>query len=141
MISIKSEREIELLRHAGNIVYKTHQYLKPYLKEGITTREIDELAANFIKKCGAIPSCKGYEGYPANICISINDEVVHGIAGRRKLKNVHVIRDIMVIQLGVIPLVMCQMMPSIFWSIQKRLYIKVLNKLRLVIMLEIFHMP
>lgn len=87
MISIRSEREIELLRTAGHIVYETHQYLKPFLKEGITTKEIDDLAAAFIKKSGATPSCKGYEGYPANICISINDEVVHGIAGRRKLKN------------------------------------------------------
>ena len=87
MINIKSEREIELLRQAGHIVYETHQYLKPFLKEGITTKEIDDLAAEFIKKCGATPSCKGYQGYPANICISINDEVVHGIAGRRKLKN------------------------------------------------------
>lgn len=87
MINIKSEREIELLKTAGHIVYLTHQYLKPFLKEGITTKEIDEKAAEFIKSCGATPSCKGYQGYPANICISINDEVVHGIAGSRKLKN------------------------------------------------------
>ena len=87
MISIRSEREIELLRIAGRIVYDTHQYLKPYLKEGISTKEIDDLAAEFIKSKGATPSCKGYQGYPANICISINDEVVHGIAGKRKLKN------------------------------------------------------
>ncbi len=87
LISIKSEREIELLRQAGHIVYETHQYLKPFLKEGISTKEIDDKAAAFIKSRGAVPSCKGYEGYPANICISVNDEVVHGIAGRRKLKN------------------------------------------------------
>lgn len=87
VISIRSEREIELLRIAGRIVYDTHQYLKPFLKEGISTKEIDDKAAEFIKSRGAVPSCKGYQGYPANICISINDEVVHGIAGRRKLKN------------------------------------------------------
>lgn len=87
LIKIKSEREIELLRTAGHIVYLTHQYLKPFLKEGITTKEIDDKAGEFIKSCGATPSCKGYHGYPANICISINDEVVHGIAGKRKLKN------------------------------------------------------
>ena len=87
MICIRSEREIELLRIAGRIVYDTHQYLKPYLKEGISTKEIDDLAAEFIKSKGATHSCKGYQGYPANICISINDEVVHGIAGKRKLKN------------------------------------------------------
>ena len=85
MISVRSEREIDLLRIAGRIVYETHQYLKPFLKEGSSTKEIDDMAAEFIKSRGAIPSCKGYQGYPANICISINDEVVHGIAGRRKL--------------------------------------------------------
>ena len=87
MISVRSEREIDLLRTAGRIVYETHQYLRPFLKEGISTKEIDDMAAEFIKSRGATPSCKGYQGYPANICISINDEVVHGIAGRRKLKN------------------------------------------------------
>lgn len=87
MISIKSEREIELMRTAGNIVYRTHQYLKPYLKEGITTKELDRLAEDFIRSQGAIPSFKGYGGFPGSICISINDEVVHGIPGKRKIKN------------------------------------------------------
>lgn len=87
MITIKSEREIELLRIAGNIVYKTHQYLKPFLKPGITTKEIDDLADEYIRSLDAIPSCKGYQGFPAAICISINDEVVHGIAGARKLED------------------------------------------------------
>ena len=79
MISIKSEREIELLKIAGSIVYKTHQYLKPFIKEGITTKELDTLAEDFIRSQGAIPSCKGYEGYPATLCTSVNEEVVHGI--------------------------------------------------------------
>ena len=92
MISIRSEREIELLRTAGQIVYETHQYLKPFLKEGISTKEIDDMAAEFIKSKGAIPSCKGYQGYPANICISINDEVVHGIPGHRTLKNGDIVK-------------------------------------------------
>ena len=87
MITIKSKREIELLKVAGNIVYKTHQYLKPYLKPGITTQEIDDLADKFIRSEGAIPSCKGYQGFPAAICISVNDEIVHGIAGKRKLQD------------------------------------------------------
>ena len=87
MITIKSKREIELMRTAGNIVYKTHQYLKPYLKEGITTKEIDDLTDKYIRSLDAIPSCKNYEGYPGAICISVNDEVVHGIASKRKLKN------------------------------------------------------
>lgn len=87
MIKIKSDREIELLRKAGNIVYKTHQYLKPFIKSGITTKELDKLAEDFIISQGATPSCKGYEGYPATLCVSINEEVVHGIPSNRKLKD------------------------------------------------------
>lgn len=87
MISIKSEREIDLLRKAGHIVFLTHKYLQPYIKEGITTKKLDRLAEEFIISQGATPSCKGYEGYPATLCVSINDEVVHGIPGKRKLKN------------------------------------------------------
>ena len=87
MISIKREREIELLKVAGSIVYQTHQYLKPFIKEGITTKELDTLAEDFIRSKGATPSCKGYNGFPATLCISINKEVVHGIPGPRKLKN------------------------------------------------------
>ena len=87
MINIKSDREIELLKIAGNIVYQTHQYLKPFVKEGITTLELDKLAEDFIRSKGATPSCKGYHGYPATLCTSINDEVVHGIPSKRKLKN------------------------------------------------------
>lgn len=85
MITLKSKREIELMEIAGNIVYKTHQYLKPFLKPGITTQEIDDLADQYIRSQDATPSCKNYQGYPASICISINDEVVHGIASSRKL--------------------------------------------------------
>ena len=87
MITIKSKHEIELMRTAGEMVGLTHKYLKPFLKEGITTGEIDKLAGEYIYSLGGIPSSLGYEGYPGNICISINDEVVHGIGGSRKLKN------------------------------------------------------
>jgi methionyl aminopeptidase len=96
MISIKSEREIELLRKAGNIVYKTHQYLKPYLKPGITTKKLNELAEDYIISLGATPSFKGYNGFPASICTSINDEVVHGIPSNYKLRN----GDIISIDIG-----------------------------------------
>jgi len=96
VISIKSEREIALLKQAGNIVYKTHQYLKPYIKEGITTLELDRLAEDFIRKNDATPSFKGYNGFPGSICASINDEVVHGIPDKRKLKN----GDIISIDIG-----------------------------------------
>ena len=87
MINIKSSREIELLKIAGSIVYETHQYLKPFIKEGITTKELDTLAEDFIRSKGAIPSCKGYHGFPATLCTSVNEEVVHGIPSNRKLKN------------------------------------------------------
>lgn len=96
MISIKSQREIELMKEAGNIVYRTHQYLKPFIKPGITTLELDKLAEEFIRSCGATPSFKGYNGFPGSICASINDEVVHGIPGKRKLKN----GDIISIDIG-----------------------------------------
>ena len=87
MITIKSEREIELMRHAGKLVSLMHQFIKPYIKEGITTKELDALCEKFILEHDAVPSCKGYEGFPATLCTSINDEVVHGIPSNRKLKN------------------------------------------------------
>lgn len=87
MISIKSDYEISLMKKAGNIVYRTHQYLKPYIKPGITTKELDKLAHDFIIKEGATPSFLNYEGFPASICTSINEEVVHGIPSNRKLKS------------------------------------------------------
>ena len=75
------------MRIAGRIVYDTHQYLKPYIKPGITTGELDKMAHDYIISRGAYPSCLNYEGYPKSICISVNEEVVHGIPGKRKLKN------------------------------------------------------
>lgn len=96
MITIKSQREIELLKIAGNIVYQTHQYLKPLIKEGITTKELDKLAEDFIRSHDATPSFKGYEGFPSTLCTSINSEVVHGFPSDRKLKN----GDIISIDIG-----------------------------------------
>ncbi len=87
MITIRNEDEIELLRRAGEIVGDTHHYLEKFIKPGITTKELDKLAYDFIISKGATPSCLGYEGFPATLCTSINDEVVHGIPGPRKLKN------------------------------------------------------
>lgn len=87
MITIKSDYELSLMREAGKIVYETHKYLKPFIKPGITTEELDKLAHDFILSKDAYPSCLNYEGYPKSICISVNEEVVHGIPGKRKLKN------------------------------------------------------
>jgi methionyl aminopeptidase len=97
MITIKSKREIELMREAGLMVSKTHKYLKPYIKEGITTKELDKLAYDFIVSMGGVATCKGYEGFPATLCTSVNDEVVHGIPNNRKLKKGDIITIDMVI--------------------------------------------
>lgn len=87
MINIKSDYEISLMKKAGNIVYETHKYLKPYIKPGITTKYLDKLAYDFIISQDATPSFLNYNGFPASICASINEEVVHGIPSNRKLKN------------------------------------------------------
>ena len=96
MISIKSEREIELLKVAGEIVGKTHHYLEQYIKPGITTKELDRLAEEYILSQGCTPSFKGLYGFPGSICISVNEEVVHGIPGNRKLKE----GDIVTLDIG-----------------------------------------
>lgn len=92
MIPIKSEREIELLKIAGEITGDTHNYLKQFIKPGITTKELDTIAYEYILSRGATPSFKNYDGFPGSICTSINDEVVHGIPGNRKLKNGDIIK-------------------------------------------------
>lgn len=96
MISIKTPREIELLRIAGEITGSTHNYLKPYILPGITTKELDKLAEDYIRSRGATPSFKGYDGFPGTICASINEEVVHGIPSNRKLRE----GDIISIDIG-----------------------------------------
>ena len=97
MISIKTEREIELMRVAGEIVGDTHKYLKPYLKPGITTKQLDKIAYDFIVSKDCRPSFLNYEGFPASICVSINDEVVHGIPSNRKIQD----GDVVSIDIGV----------------------------------------
>lgn len=96
MISIKTDREIKLMIEAGKIVYETHRHLKKLIKPGITSLELDKAAEEFIISKGATPSFKGYQGFPNATCISINDEVVHGIPGNRKLKK----GDIISIDIG-----------------------------------------
>lgn len=97
MISIKSQDEIEKMRLAGKINYQTHQLLKSKVRPGITTKELNDIGEAFILSQGATPSFKGLYGYPAALCISVNNEVVHGIPGNRKLKN----GDIVKIDIGV----------------------------------------
>ena len=93
MIAIRSKTEIQKLRDAGKIVAQTHQLLKEHIKEGISTYELDKIAENYIKKCGAIPSFKGYGGFKGSICASLNSVVVHGIPTKDTvLKNGDIIR-------------------------------------------------
>lgn len=87
MIIIKSKREIEKLREAGRVVAETHAFLKELIKPGITTGELDRRAEEFIRKKGSVPAFKGYGGFPGSICASINEEVVHGIPGKKELKD------------------------------------------------------
>ena len=88
MITIKSEREIELMRKAGMLVSEMHKFIKPYIKEGISTYELDQLCEQFILDHDGVPTCKGFEGFPATLCTSINSVVVHGIPSKKDiLKN------------------------------------------------------
>ncbi|MBI2849512.1 MAG: type I methionyl aminopeptidase [Chloroflexi bacterium] len=86
-IIIKSEEEIAIMRQAGRIVATVLETLKAKIKPGMTTEELDVIAAKELKKLGATPSFKGYHGYPANLCVSVNDEIVHGIPGKRVLRE------------------------------------------------------
>lgn len=91
MIVLKTDREIEYMRDAGKIVGQTLHELKKAIVPGVTTLELDRLADQYIRRAGAIPAFKGYGGFPANICSSINEQVVHGIPCSRQLKNGDVI--------------------------------------------------
>ena len=101
MVSIKSEHEIELMKHSGHINYLCHKLLEKNIRPGITTGELESIAKKFMEENGCISSTKGYEGYPGYLCISINDEVVHGIPGKRNLKNCDIVKlDISMIYKG-----------------------------------------
>lgn len=78
-VTIKSQREIELMRDAGKLLADVHNRLAEEIAPGITTLDLDRLGEELIRKSGSIPSFLGYEGYPASVCVSINEEVVHGI--------------------------------------------------------------
>ena len=84
MVTIKSEREIELMREAGRILAKVHEELGKELKAGMSTKEIDRICEQLIRGYGCIPSFLNYEGFPASVCVSINDEVVHGIPNKHR---------------------------------------------------------
>ncbi|HHT46917.1 MAG TPA: type I methionyl aminopeptidase [Firmicutes bacterium] len=97
MIVLKSLQEIELMRQAGRIVGEVLYELSQAVKPGITTAQLDILAVRCIRKNNAEPAFLGYNGFPASICVSVNEELVHGIPGLRRLKN----GDIVSIDVGV----------------------------------------
>lgn len=84
-ISIKSAREIELMTEAGRILAIVHDELEKALRPGMTTKEIDKLGEEVIRSYGCVPSFLNYNGYPASVCVSVNDEVVHGIPSYKRI--------------------------------------------------------
>ncbi len=96
-VRIKTGKEIEYIRQSGRIVAQTLHLLEQAIKPGITTRELDKMAEQFIRKHGGVPSFKGYNGFPSSVCCSVNEQVVHGIPNAKKLKS----GDIITLDVGV----------------------------------------
>jgi methionyl aminopeptidase len=98
MIAIRSQDEMDLIRRSGEILIKCFATIESALRPGITTGELDSLAEELIRRRGGVPAFKGYQGYPASICTSVNEQVVHGIPGARTLAE----GDIVGIDIGVV---------------------------------------
>lgn len=96
MIICKSETELGFMREAGRIVAETHRLMAKHIEPGITTGELDAIADHYIRSQKALPSFKGYNGFPASICASVNDQFVHGFPGKRKLNE----GDIVTLDIG-----------------------------------------
>lgn len=86
-IYIKSQKEIELMRQAGRITAGARSIARQAIRDGVTTRQIDKYVHDYIVKCGAKPTFLGYGGFPGSACISVNEEVIHGIPGKRTVRN------------------------------------------------------
>ena len=91
-ITIKSPRELDSMRKAGEIVGNTIELLKASVEPGMSTRDLDRIAFKEITRHGASPTFKGYRGFPATICASVNEEIVHGIPGKRRLKDGDIVK-------------------------------------------------
>jgi methionyl aminopeptidase len=87
MIRLKSKREIAIMEKAAAILRQAFERLQPAVREGVTTLELDRIAEEAIRKAGGTPAFKGYRGFPAALCASVNEEVVHGIPSRRRLER------------------------------------------------------
>ncbi len=97
MIVLKSPQEIDLMAEAGEVVVRTHELLREHIRPGVTTAELDAIADEFIRSRGGSPTFKGYRGYPASICVSPNDMIVHGIPGPYELRE----GDVVSVDVGV----------------------------------------
>jgi methionyl aminopeptidase len=98
MIVIKNESELDLMRRNGEILMNCFRRVEEEIQPGVTTKELDRIADEFIRSNDAVPAFKGYHGYPASICTSVNEEVVHGIPGSRVLAG----GDIIGVDMGVL---------------------------------------
>lgn len=98
MIAIRSQPELDLIRRSGEVLVECFSKLEEMLRPGVETRELDRSAEEFIRSRGAVPAFKGYQGYPASICTSVNEQVVHGIPGARTLEA----GDIVGVDIGVV---------------------------------------
>lgn len=98
MITIKNESEIQKMEAAGQLVAYIHSRIEPAIQPGVSTKELDDIARDILREHGATSSFLGYHGYPAHICASVNDEIVHGIPGKRRLND----GDIISVDIGVI---------------------------------------
>jgi methionyl aminopeptidase len=98
VITLKSPAEIELMNQAGRIVWEAHECVRRMIRPGVCTQELDKAAEECIRDHGAGPSFLGYHGYPASICVSINEEVVHGIPGKRQVRE----GDVVSVDIGAI---------------------------------------
>jgi methionyl aminopeptidase len=91
VVTRKSRQEIDKMRRAGRIVAEVLALVESELKPGVSTAHLDRIAERYIRDAGAVPSFKGYHGYPASLCISLDDEVVHGIPGERVIREGQVV--------------------------------------------------
>ncbi|RLB02682.1 MAG: type I methionyl aminopeptidase [Deltaproteobacteria bacterium] len=98
MINIRTPQEIAKIRKSSSLVARALQKVREAIRPGVTTAELDRIAEETIRRGGGVPAFKGYRGFPASLCVSVNEEVVHGIPGRRRLKE----GDIVSLDLGVL---------------------------------------
>jgi methionyl aminopeptidase len=86
-IIVKSGVEIERMKQAGRVTFEALEVLRKMIRAGVTTAELDQAAADYIRSKGGVPSSLGYRGFPRSVCISVNEEVIHGIPGKRRIQN------------------------------------------------------